>query len=494
MTLAGVRAVHTPLDLEALSFDATASWDGTRLGVDGELRGGLGEPAVLSGKLALSAGNTWRPVLDRRGAVEARVRWEGDVERLFAVLPLPDHLLSGRAAVDLGLDGSLAQPRFGGGARLTGGRYENLVSGTIVDRLSVSTALEDRGTQLILNIEGTDGYEGRVDGAAAVLNAFTGEPRLTSTLSLERFLIARTAGLTAEAPGRVTAKGGFGAVSVEGRIVVGRAEVRLLRTLPPSVAELGALVYVGEPTPSVPGPGAIALGTQLKLDIELPGATFVRGRGLDSEWRGELAIRGTAAVPAISGRVVARRGRLDLLGRIFTLEKGEIGFSGGGSSDPTVAISLAREANGIRGRIAVDGTASRPELSFSSTPSVPEDEVLARVLFGRPTASLSVAEALQLAGSVAVLTSGGAAAVDSLRQTMGVDVLRVDSATQGSAVGAASVGRYLRDDVYVGAKQSFDGKTGSIVVEWEVLDHVRLDADLGYRGTSSVGATWRRDF
>jgi autotransporter translocation and assembly factor TamB len=37
----------------------------------------------------------------------------------------------------------------------------------------------------------------------------------------------------------------------------------------------------------------------------MPGRVFVRGHGLDSEWRGRLAITGTTAAPDIAGKYVA---------------------------------------------------------------------------------------------------------------------------------------------------------------------------------------------
>mgnify|MGYP005620917641 FL=1 len=125
---------------------------------------------------------------------------------------------------------------------------------------------------------------------------------------------------------------------------------------------------------------------------------------------------------------------------------------------------------------------------------MPEDEVLARVLFGRGTANLSASEAIQLAAGVAALTSGEAGAIDNLRGALGVDVLRIEWGDGDGTSSSATVGRYVAGGVYVGARQPLDGQDGSVVIEVEVRDDVVLDADLGYSGESSVGVSWRRDF
>jgi autotransporter translocation and assembly factor TamB len=196
----------------------------------------------------------------------------------------------------------------------------------------------------------------------------------------------------------------------------------------------------------------------------------------------------------VVGRIESRRGQLELIGRIFSLNRGQIVFSGAREVDPILGIRLQREANGITGRINVEGTASSPELSFSSTPAVSEDEVLARVLFGRSSGNLSATEALQLAAGVAALTQGEAGVVDNVRDSLGLDVLRVESGDAEGESASASVGRYVRNGVYVGAKQSLDGKESSVVIEVEVRDDVVLDADVGVSGSGSVGVTWRRNF
>ena len=72
--------------------------------------------------------------------------------------------------------------------------------------------------------------------------------------------------------------------------------------------------------------------------IVLPGRRRVQdrdarhgGRGLDSEWRGDLRITGTVDAPQIAGSIRTVRGRYDLLGRRVatlaseqTLETGQL--------------------------------------------------------------------------------------------------------------------------------------------------------------------------
>lgn len=57
--------------------------------------------------------------------------------------------------------------------------------------------------------------------------------------------------------------------------------------------------------------------------------------------------------------------------------------------------------------INIGGTAEDPQISFSSTPALPEDEVLSNLLFGAATPQLSPIQAIQLAASLNALRGRG---------------------------------------------------------------------------------------
>ncbi|MEM9724730.1 MAG: translocation/assembly module TamB domain-containing protein [Pseudomonadota bacterium] len=185
-------------------------------------------------------------------------------------------------------------------------------------------------------------------------------------------------------------------------------------------------------------------------------------------------------------------GRLDLIGRRFTLRRGLVLFNGGSAIDPALDVMFARETDDLEARVLISGTATAPEINFASTPSLPEQEVLPRALFGQSKLSLSALEAAQLASGVATLMSGEAGLLDRAREVTGLDVLDYGEVEGGAD--AVTAGRYVGEGVFVGAKQPLDGAGGSAIVEVEVLDGVSVDAEVDRDGGSSVGATWRYDF
>ena len=50
-----------------------------------------------------------------------------------------------------------------------------------------------------------------------------------------------------------------------------------------------------------PRPGGLRKRLALDLDVEAPGKVFVRGRGLDCEWKGAAHLAGNALEPLVTG-------------------------------------------------------------------------------------------------------------------------------------------------------------------------------------------------
>ncbi|MDB5681814.1 MAG: hypothetical protein JWO16_1619, partial [Sphingomonas bacterium] len=60
---------------------------------------------------------------------------------------------------------------------------------------------------------------------------------------------------------------------------------------------------------------------------------------------------------------------------------------------PDIDISATTDTNGITAVINIGGTGQRPQVTFTSTPTLPQDEVLSRLLFGTNPENLSAIEA-----------------------------------------------------------------------------------------------------
>ena len=67
----------------------------------------------------------------------------------------------------------------------------------------------------------------------------------------------------------------------------------------------------------------------------------------------------------------------------------------------------------LTARITVEGPANAPDVTISATPDLPQDEVLARLLFGRSIDTLSPFQVARLVASVRTLAGGGPGLVEA---------------------------------------------------------------------------------
>jgi translocation and assembly module TamB len=145
------------------------------------------------------------------------------------------------------------------------------------------------------------------------------------------------------------------------------------------------------------------------------------------------------------------RGGYEFAGRRVDLARGVIRFQGESPPDPILDIVANGDTQGLNATIRVTGTGQRPEIAFSSTPALPQDELLSRLLFGTSITNLSAPEAVQLASAVASLQGGGNGLnpINALRNAIGLDRLRILPAdtTTGQRTSIAA-GKYLTRRIY----------------------------------------------
>ncbi len=479
----GLRFTGAVADVGALDLSATGRWDGRQGDLGARLDGPFREPLRLEAALPLRARGGPLPEIPGDGALSGRVVWSGDIGELWVLVPAPGHVLDGALDIDLGIAGTLAAPRIDGRLALSDGHYENLDLGTILTDIALDSRLAGDGG-IALDLSASDAAGGRVEASAEV-NAEAVEAQVTA----RRAVLIRRDDATAAISLDIAAAGPLAGPDISGTVTVDRAEIRLVNATPPSVVTLGDVRIKGAPEPeeAPPAGGAIDLDVRVRADRDV----FVRGRGLDSEWRIGLDVGGTAAAPVVTGSVDRVRGQLSLVGTRFDLKTGRVRFLGGREIDPRLEVDLEAEENDVTGGIRVRGTASAPEIGFYSRQGLPEDEVLPRLLFGKPSQSLTASQAIRLASGIATLTDGSGGVVDDIRGAVGLDELAIDPTEESAEV---TIGKNLGDSVFVGAKQSVDGKESKVVVEVEVFDNIVIDSEVDQEGDAGLGIQWKKDF
>ncbi len=457
-------------DAPALAVDVGGDWRRGRLALKGTIKTGEGAPSVIEASLPLRLqGPDLAFSMPREQPVSGTLNWSGDVAALWRFVPIPEHRVRGPAKIDVTLSGTLAKPNLQGGITLTDGYYESLEYGTVLKPIDLAVTLD--GTQAhITRLTAGDGGTGKLEATGeASLDPEAGFP-FAVTAKLQKLTAVRRDDVQASASGDVKLSGSLKKARIDSKLTTDHVEVRILDRLPPEVATLD-VVDVGRAgtPPSEEADTAPPFDVDLAIDIAMPRRVFVRGRGIDSEWKGDLKISGSSNNPRVAGKLTLVRGQMTVVGKVFQLSSGTVTLPDRPNAEPEIALKAVYTGSNLTVTATVSGSVTKPSITLSSSPSMPQDEIVSNVLFNKSSTKLSGYEAAQLGIALADLTGkSGGGVLDFARKTLGVDVLRIESTetTKGSepVVGA---GKYVTKDVYVGVKQGTTPESSSVGVEVE---------------------------
>ena len=428
------------------------------------------------------------------------IRYNGPSDLLFSLATLANQSLIGPVAVAADFSGNLRRPILRGSVRSDNLIYENEAYGTRLTNLRVR-GLFDSDVLNLTEISAKAG-DGTVKGQGIVNLSFEKGFPAQIDLDLDRARLAKSELLSTAATGKieVTNSVSNGAL-VSGTLALPETRFRIIRQNAASVTTL-----TGVRRKSASGPARItgdanpvsSLPSNWKLDVRLVAADelYISGMGLESEWKADLRVTGTSSAPIITGDLQMVRGTLGFAGRSFGIETGRLTFNGGDYSNPSLRVIAASQVDGTTVRVEVRGTGNKPEILFTSSPSLPQDEIMARILFGNSVAELSAIQAVQLAASLNSLRAapGGLNPLGVLQSATGLDRLRLLGADDQTGRGTAlAVGEYITNDVYVEIITDARGYTAS-QIEISLTPALSVLSQLSSFGSSSVSVKYRKDY
>ena len=441
-----------------------------------------------------------RLAVNRAEPMSGEITLQGQIRSIWDLVLGGDRSLSGIVDGQATLAGTLNDPLIDGHFDLRQGRFEDGGTGVVLQDLAMETRFT-ADTARILRFSATDGRgnsPGRVTGQG-VLGLRTGSES-SLTLQLTNFRVIQTDLATARASGPIRVeRASSGAISLVGELDVAEAVISA-NDLPNStdIVELD-VIEINRPggledevEETAENRAARRSNSPFNVDVRLRsngGGVFIEGRGLDVEMALDAHVTGSLGQPTLRGTARVVRGDYQFAGRRFTFESGGTVTLSTRAENIRLDLTAVREDPTLTARVQVRGTAARPVITLSSTPALPQDEILSQVLFGRSASQLSPIEAAQLASSVAALAGGGGFdVVGNLREFAGLD--RLSFGGDASSLTVAG-GKYVGDNLYfeiIGG-----GESGAAVqVEWRARRSLSVVSRVGADGDARLYVRWRR--
>ncbi len=401
--------------------------------------------------------------------------------------------ISGKLILDTQLTGTIEAPSLNGSLFLDSGSYVNSLSQTTIENAQIELAFDEKSVSIV-KAHADDGHKGtlNLNGRIALPDGDKG--LIDVTLNLHNASLVRREDIEGDASGSIQLSGDFNQIQVKGDVEVYPFQIMLDLIPSDSIPEIE--VSSLEDSKKATKASLEAPPIALDVNINVNQQAYIRGRGLDAELEGKLALTGTTKKPNYNGRFNVIRGTFELFAKTFKLEEGDVLFSNDAVSLFVQGRHRGKELTFIA---SLSGTMDNLKIELRTEPSLPEDEALSRLLFGKSVRNITPIQAIQLASAIQTLRGegGGFDPLGKARELLNVDSISVESqeTSQGNGI-AVGVGKYITEGVYVELERTPEPSQpwkGS--VEVELTPNVNLETTTG--GSSGFGGVelqWKNDY
>ena len=424
--------------------------------------------------------------------LEATLKGHLELSASEALLNPELHNLRGSLKLDLQVEGTFGQPNLVGEASLEKGRYTNEVSEVTWENIQAKLVGKGEVLELkTLRLEnGDSGYismSGKVNWAASQRN----QPNaILLNLQAKNARLIDRRNLLAEVGGKLDLTGSFKELTLEGLLELAPLHASIDSAISSSIPS----IEVHEVSEHEDTSSQMLPIVNLDLRIVAEQQAYIRGRGLEAELEGEVNVQGTASEPMVDGRFGTRRGKMDLFGKRFTLEQGEVLFS---NDSATLRIPAFHEGEEVTTKLEIYGSAKAPKIKLESIPPLPEDEILSRLIFGKSVNNISPFQAVRLAQAVRTLSSeGGFDPLDATRHMLGVDSINIENQDDDEGSGVrVGVGKYINDKVYLQLEKTPNpSQPWQATIEVELTPRIHLESGTNDNGGAGAELIWKKNY
>jgi len=463
-------------------------------------------------RLLLQVRSTMR--LDATHALDVQIQASMVNLDMLGSLSLAVQQSAGLLTLDLHVTGTLQEPQVQGELLLQDGVLQLVATGERYQDIQVRLIFAgDRVTIERLQLGSRRGplqVTGWFEHANLALR------QVDIAVSARNFTAMHTSAVEATLSADITARGTLQEVMVAGNVTVPQARLRL-EQIPGSglqVVQPWELTIEG-----VYGPGPKALGTgqgqaavptwgdlslsfvRADIQVDIPRNVWLQGPSTTIELSGNMRVTKDPRAPFIlSGSIETVRGHVSYFGKRFTVESGRVTFTGTPELNPMLDVTVTQSVSDYLVSIHVAGRAQQPTIAFSSTPELPQTDIVSLLVLGRTTDRLTSSERNSL-GDAAQQLAGGVIAGElekTLGKALGLDTIEISS---GENLGSSSfkVGRYVTQDLFLSVGHEFGQNSGTsggtdVGLEYSVNRRLKVRISSSDQGETAVDVLWRLDY
>ncbi len=420
-----------------------------------------------------------------------------------------DDRIFGDVSIDLRAIGQISSPTLDGSVNVDNGLYEHSEVGTFYQNIVIRTKAQ--GKRLIVTrfdaqdvTKSTEPDHGNLRGEGWVDFSQPFSPVFNVPMHLFHLRIAQNDGFISDASGTLMITGKGAEVGCKGEVTLENVRYFIESSVDSKIPKI-----IDRSLKKDKIKQEKSYATAFPLDILVhnpPGSFKVIGSGADTVWKGDFYVRKSIVNPFLVGTVHLHEGSLDILGKVLHITHGEITFIDNDRNNPRLNIrAIKKLEDGVIVAIEIKGTGNNTIIDFTSIPSMPKEEVLALLLFGKKLGEVSVLQSVQLA-ELAKSDNDQRGFFEQMRSNFGFDQFEFKTTTHGGASAtdedatpqeraeaktsqAVRIGKEF-GKIQVAIEQGAGSETSKLIVSTPLGKNLALQGDVGAAQNSGVGVSW----
>lgn len=403
--------------------------------------------------------------------------------------------VSGSLDSTVNISGSLQSPQLSGELHLNDGglRVERL--GTTYSNLELQL-VSDNPDQASLTGSMASG-EGTVSFSGTARDLNNENWHLFGDLQGDNFQLASLPDLVFDVSPDIAFDVNNQRVELTGSLHVPLLDLTL-RQLPESAVDISRDVVIVDYPAERPELGmSFTTGQTAIMDLPLSAdvtlnlgeAVSFRGFGLDARVTGEVDIQQhTSGTNLTYGEVTIAEGNYRIYGQRLDLEDGRLLFLGN-YNNPALDIRAVREVENMTVGVLMHGTLKNIRSELFSTPDLPQNEILAVLVTGRPYSDLQSTDGEAMIGAIASLgIEQGQGLTNDIADRFGLDSVAITN-TGNIDSSTLTVGKYLTPEVFIRYGVGLFDNSSKVAVDYMINDRLTLQAESGEY--QSIDLTYR---
>lgn len=225
--------------------------------------------------------------------------------------------------------------------------------------------------------------------------------------------------------------------------------------------------------------------TSMNILTDISSDTWVKTQGANLNTQGSLRFKKNPGTEfTIQGEIISSEGFYTVFGKLFEVESGTLSFTEN-SKLPSLRIRALHTVGEVNVEVDVEGILGEQKLTFASTPSLEETEIVSLIVFGSSSSQLQSNQRSMMRKFALAAASGGISRV--IGSEIGLDILSIHEGEQGLEDSTLHIGSYITEDILVYYERTpslsslnpSSQMQNSLKLEWKMNKKFSLESHMG---------------